>query len=61
MIDLLKTQKDRLIMYANNQNAIRLVKNPEFHKQTKHIDVHHHIREKFSEGMFALKYVSNME
>lgn len=43
----------------DNQSAIRLIKNPEFHKRTKHIDVRFHfIREKFEEGLFDLQYIS---
>lgn len=46
----------------DNQSAIRLVKNPEFHKRTKHIDVRYHfIREKYEAGMFELTYVSSDE
>lgn len=46
------------IFYMDNQSAIRLVKNPEYHKRTKHIEVRYHfIRERFEEGMFELKYV----
>lgn len=46
----------------DNKSAIRLIKNPEFHKRTKHIDVRYHfIREKYESGMFDLKYVSSDE
>lgn len=46
----------------DNQSAIRLVKNPEFHKRTKHIDVRYHfIREKFEENLFRLQYVDTEE
>lgn len=46
------------IFFMDNQSAIRLVKNPEFHKRTKHIDVRYHfIREKFEDGVFDLKYI----
>lgn len=45
------------ILYIDNQSAIRLVKNAEFHKRTKHIDVRHHfIREKYEDGVFQLQY-----
>lgn len=48
--------------YMDNQSAIRLIKNPEFHKRTKHIDVRYHfIREKFEEGFFNLHYVPSDE
>jgi hypothetical protein len=30
-------------LYSDNQSAIRLVQNPEFHKRTKHIDVVFHL------------------
>lgn len=44
--------------YMDNQSAIRLIKNPVFHKRTKHIDVQYHfIREKFQEGLFKLEYI----
>lgn len=46
----------------DNQSAIRLIKNPEFHKRTKHIDVRYHfIREKYEENVFRLNYVSSDE
>lgn len=46
----------------DNQSAIRLIKNPEYHKRTKHIDVRYHfIREKYEEGLFLLKYVPTDE
>lgn len=49
----------RYFLFCDNQSSIRLIKNPEFHKRTKHIDVKYHfIREKFSNGFFDLQYVS---
>lgn len=46
----------------DNEGAIRLVRNPEFHKRTKHIDVRYHfIRERFQEGAFDLTYVPSDE
>lgn len=45
-------------MFVDNQSAIRLIKNMEFHKRTKHIDVmYNFIREKFHDGFFKLFYV----
>lgn len=50
------------LFYMDNMSAIRLVKNPEFHKRTKHIDVgYHFIREKFNDGLFKLEHVSTDE
>lgn len=37
-------------LFVDNQSAIRLIKNPEFHKRTKHIDIKFHfVRQKFAE------------
>lgn len=45
-------------LYVDNQNAIQLVRNPVFHKRTKHIDVHFHfIREKVNEKKIKVEYV----
>ena len=46
-------------LFGENQSAIRLVKNPEYHKRTKHIDIQYHfIREKFEHGEIDISYVS---
>lgn len=46
----------------DNQGAIRLAKNPEFHNRTKHIDVcYHFLREKFASGVFCIEYVPSEE
>ena len=34
--------KNATELYVDNQSAIRLVRNPEFHKRTKHIDIKYH-------------------
>lgn len=60
--ELLGEQKMVPTMYGDNQSAIKLVKNPEFHRRTKHIDVrYHYIREKFNEGVFSLEYIPSKE
>lgn len=57
MGDLLETQEVKPIIYADNQSAIRLVKNPEFHKRSKHIDVrYHYVREQYAERKFMVEY-----
>lgn len=49
-------------LYMDNQSAIRLIKNPEFHKRTKHIDVAYHtVREKYKRGLFTLEYINTKE
>ena len=47
-------------LYIDNQSVIRLAKNPEFHKRTKHIDVQYHfIREKTISGEINPIYVQS--
>lgn len=47
-------------LYIDNQSAIRLVKNAEFHKRTKHIDIrYHYIREKFDSKDICMEYVAS--
>ena len=49
-------------LFIDNQSAIRLIKNPEFHKRTKHIDVRFHfIRERQENGEISVKYVKSSE
>lgn len=60
--EILLTNLDRPTFFMDNQSAIRLVKNPEFHKRTKHIDIRYHfIREKYADGIFNLQYVATDE
>lgn len=45
-------------LYVDNQSAIKLAKNPEYHKRTKHIDIRFHfIREKVASQEINLEYV----
>lgn len=49
-------------LWLDNQGSIKLIKNPEFHKQTKHIDVRFHfIREVYSTGHIEIKYVPSSQ
>lgn len=60
--ELLQIEMDAPNFFMDCQSAIRLVKNPEFHKRTKHINVRYHfIREKFEDGEFELSYVPTDE
>lgn len=46
------------IIYCDNQGAIALAKNAQFHARTKHIDIQHHfVREKVNEGVIQLEYI----
>lgn len=39
---------DPIVINLDNQSAIKLIKNPEFHKRSKHIDIRYHfVREKY--------------
>lgn len=45
-------------LLCDNQSAIKLIKNPEFHDRTKHIDRdYHRIRELYEGGKFNLNYI----
>lgn len=47
-----------ITLLIDNKSAIRLLKNPQQHKRSKHIDVSYHfIREKFRNGLFDLVYI----
>ena len=47
-----------VILYADNQGAIALAKNPVFHGRTKHIDIQHHfVREKVESGDVHFEYI----
>lgn len=49
-------------MYLDNQSAMKLIKNPQFHKRTKHIEVkYHYIREVYESKFFELLYVPTTE
>ena len=46
------------VLHVDNQIAIRLIKDPEFHKRSKHIDIRYHfIRDMYEEKEFELEYV----
>ena len=47
---------------GDNQGALRLVANPEFHSRTKHIDVqYHYVRELLEDGTISVEYVRTSE
>ncbi len=47
---------------ADNQGAIMLTANPEFHRRTKHIEVlHHWIREKVDSKEIVITYISTKD
>ncbi len=47
---------------GDNQSALRLVANPEFHARSKHIDVqYHYTRELVEDGMISVEYIPTTE
>ena len=60
LVELLNTRSEltATVIYGDNQGAIALAKNPQFHPRTKHIDIQHYfVREKQAEGQVNLQYI----
>jgi hypothetical protein len=56
-INSLKTSNSKVLL-TDNQSAIDLSKNPEYHARSKHIDIqYHYVREVIQNGQVTLKYV----
>ncbi|UYV78997.1 hypothetical protein LAZ67_17000580, partial [Cordylochernes scorpioides] len=54
--------KEQPIIKVDNASTIKLIKNPEFHKRTKHIEVRHYfVREKYQEGIFNVEHISGKD
>ena len=48
-----------VVIFEDNQSAIKVCRNPEFHKRLKHIDIRFHfIRDKVNDKVIILKYIS---
>ena len=62
MLKDLTCNEECILIMADNQSAIKLAKNAEFHKRTKHIDIKYHkIREYIDEKQVEVKYVKSSE
>ncbi len=47
------------VLKVDNMSALKLVKNPTFHKRSKHIEVRHYfVREKYEEGLLTVEHIS---
>lgn len=58
--DLGLHQQNPTSLHCDNQSALKLMKNPEFHKRTKHIDVrYHYVRKKQEDGTIAAVYLES--
>lgn len=62
LADLCCPQAHPTVLYSDNQAAIRLVRNPEFHRRTKHIDVKFHkLREAEANGELQITYINTAD
>jgi 5,10-methylenetetrahydrofolate reductase len=68
LINILKLLKihnnnsNNYYLFCDNQPAIKLAKNPEYHSKSKHIDIqYHYVREKIIEGIINLDYIKIKE
>ena len=60
--ELGNSQQGPTIIQEDNQSAISMSKNPQFHGRAKHIDIRHHfIREQVHNGVIELKYCPTQE
>ena len=49
--------KNPTLIYEDNQSAIAMTRNPQFHGRAKHIEIKHHfIRDQVTQGTIMLKY-----
>ena len=57
LADLKKEETKSVVMYEDNQSAISMAKNPQFHGRTKHIAIKYHfVREQVSNENLELRY-----
>ena len=62
LIRELGLEHEGMCLFIDNQSAIKMIRNPEFHMRTKHIDVRYkYIRERFQEGLFGIEYIPTEE
>ena len=62
MMSALKFYEGCILSFADNQSAIKLAKNAEFHKRTKHIDISYHFtRHAVRRKQIEIKYVKSSE
>ncbi|EFN65994.1 Retrovirus-related Pol polyprotein from transposon TNT 1-94, partial [Camponotus floridanus] len=59
LIELGSNDLSGIIIYCDNQSAMKLTENPVYHGRSKHIDIRHHfIREAIGRKEFHLKHIS---
>lgn len=58
LLQELKLEPLNINLWVDNQSAIRLIKNPEFHPRTKHMDIKlHFIRDHYKKKEFEVEYI----
>lgn len=54
------SDNQNVVLFIDNQSAIKLIKNPEFHNRSKHIDVRYKfVREKYQLGELNVNYINS--
>jgi len=52
------SSEEACLIYGDNQGAIALIENPQFHQRTKHIDIRYHfIRHAYQKNLIRLQYI----
>jgi len=60
--DLMGESTDATVIFEDNQSAISMAKNPQFHGRAKHIDIKYHfIQEQVKNGTVQLEYCKSEE
>ena len=60
--DLGNQQSQPTLIHEDNQSAIAMAKNPQFHKRPKHINIkYHYVREQVNNGKIVVKYCPTEE
>ena len=55
--EISNSSKSPTLMFEDNQSAIAMARNPQFHGRAKHIEIkHHYVREQLSKGTVTLQY-----
>jgi hypothetical protein len=56
------SQPQPTILFSDNQSAIQLAFNPEFHQRTKHVDIKYHmVREQIKRYTFKINYINTAD
>ena len=49
----------KYVVHVDNMSAIKLIKNPEFHERTKHIDSkYHYAHNAYKNGVMDVEYIN---